>query len=127
MEACKLSGARRLVMGALIILCDSWNGRVCRAYHEIARIAGVSPRRCADILAEFIDKGYVNLLETGRGRKPTMLQVVPADQIVAQNTERHCTATKTRSCAIHVRSQQSKNVTYPSMLNHRASLARAFQ
>jgi len=80
MRACQLRGAKRAVMGALLILCD-WRGRVSKPYHEIAEIAGISARHCFAHLHDLIDAHYVLLLHRGQGRRPSMFQVVPADQI----------------------------------------------
>lgn len=80
LRACRLHGTRRDVLSALLLLCD-WKGRISRPYHEIAAFAAVSPRTCSAALADLLNRGFITLIEAGRGRRPNTLQIVPADQI----------------------------------------------
>lgn len=79
LKACKLIGAHRTVMLALITIGD-WKGRSHKPYREIAELAGVSARTCATSLRFLIQKGFVLELQRGSGRRPSWLQVVECDE-----------------------------------------------
>ena len=71
---CRLKGATWHVFAALVIAAD-WDGRSHLPYREIAKIAGVSPMSCVRAMEILIDRFYVTVLEQGRGRRPSYLQV----------------------------------------------------
>lgn len=76
MKHCGLHGARRLVLGALVLIAD-WKGRSHRPYRELAQIAGTSTRSCSTALAYLTGAGFVIIQQRGTSHRPTWLQVVP--------------------------------------------------
>lgn len=76
MKHCELSGTRRMVLGALVLVAD-FAGRSHKPYRELAQIAGVSTRSCAAALMHLTQAGFVLVIERGTSHRPARLRVVP--------------------------------------------------